>query len=101
MYSHFAVVAKTVHVYLQFIAVATNSLSLPQCWVPLATLLSSGSGEVQFQDRVLEQKHDYNEKCVSHSRHYNIIVPVYSNNSGHVYTLIQHPLIVYTIISLH
>ena len=70
-----------------------------------ATMLGSSCdsprGEVQFQDRVLEQKHDYNEKCVSHSRHYNIIVPVYSNNSGHVYTLIQHPSIVYTIISLH
>ena len=65
---------------------------LPQLWVPLVTLHSSESWEVQFQDIVIEQKQYYNKKCVSHSRHYNIIVPVYSNSSGHVYTLIQHPL---------
>ena len=33
------------------------------------TLLSSMNWEVQFQDIVIEQKHDYNEKCLSHSRH--------------------------------
>ena len=55
-------------------------LSLPQLWVPPATLLSSGSWEVQFQDIVIERNY-YNEKCVCHSRkcvccsgHYIIIV---------------------------